>query len=767
MGVPVTNFYHRTMAKPAEIAPLRSLQRFVARWRLWHVLRQALLALLPALVVFYVLQLWLNTLGALLIALASWAAHWAFQHSRNPYTAITPLKAAALVDREHPAIEHSTELLLARPEELSLPARIQQQRIARELAPILDNQKPPVHIKTLALVAMAVVAAGLLLLRLWHPASSELEELPAANPMITSDSARVQAQAIKRDLPELQEGRIRLAPPTYTGQRARFYELSDVEAPAGSRLTWQLSFRGGVRQVYLTDQKNDTLRFSKTAKGAWVAQLQANTPLFYRIGYATATDTAFSDFMQIRVLPDEPPRVRILKPEQYMLQQEGQPFAVEVEAIDDYGLEDLYLSLTISRGSGENVSFREEKVWLEGFKGARTAKKLLQLNPRHLNMQPGDELYYRLEAFDNKPPRGQHSRSNSWFYQWQDTAAATSMLSSGLAMDIEPEYFRSQRQIIIDTEKLISTQKSTPVARWEKASQNLGVDQKLLRLRYGKFLGEEFESTAGGSPGQTHDHDEHEGEEHEEEEGEDDENVYGNDRHQHDLPGHEEPAGAAPGTGLLELFGHAHDTEEGATFYEESIKVKLKAALAQMWEAEKYLRLSQPKQALPYESRALRIIKEVQQASRVYVERVGLDLPRLIPQEHRLKGEQDKISPQARKLNTTAADSLAASKKLLARLSFWVRGEALGSSDQQLVRQSAKEVAQVLVQGGPHMRYFYLLNSLNGLIESPVPSPEEVQRVQGGLHGLLPRQQPLSKEPLLLSQPQKRFMETVSPSARE
>lgn len=753
------------MAEPTKIETIHPLEAFVKRWRQLLVLRHGLLALGGALVLVFTLFWWLSLSLLLVLGVMVWLGLWLLLAWREPYGAINLQTAAAWFDRQHPQLEHSTELVLQDPDQLSLPARLQRKRVQETLNPIFITQKPPVEVLKPLGMAAALLLLGSFLVQLWSPPQEELDSIFSSTTEETTAAAREQARAVRRELPQLKDARVRLAPPTYTSLPARFYDLSDLETPAGSRVTWQLRFTDNVRRVYLVNQKNDTLRFSRTQKGAWVGQLQADAPLFYRIGYATATDTSFSSFLKITVQPDEAPRLRILQPQQYLLEQQGAPFVVEVEAQDDYGLEDVYLNLTISRGSGENVSFRDEKIWIDLPKGAREAKQRLQLKPRALGMQPGDELYYRLEAHDNRPPRGQHWRSNSWFYQWQDTAATSSMLSSGLALDVEPEYFRSQRQIIIDTEKLIRTQKSTPVATWEKANQDLGVEQKLLRLRYGKFLGEEFESAAGGGPG--HDHAAEAKEEHDEHEEHDDETEYDNDRHQHDLAGHEEPAGAAPATGLLEMFGHAHDTEEGATFYEESIKVKLKAALAEMWEAEKYLRLSQPRQALPYEYRALKIIKDVQQSTRIYVERVGLDLPTLIPQEHRLKGKQEKILPQSRSQRTAVSDTLAASRQLLGRLSFWEAAERLDGKDQQLVRQAGREVARLLVLGGPFMQHFYLLNSLNHLQEAEVPAAAEVRKVQRGLLALLPDQHRPAASPQQLSPYQKQFLQSPTSTARD
>ncbi|MBW3544639.1 MAG: hypothetical protein KY428_03405, partial [Bacteroidetes bacterium] len=525
------------MAQPAEIDTSIAIQRFSIRWRQRIRWRRFLHALVAALFVLLVLMRWLPLLSAVLVALAVGLGAWLLLAWHKPAAVFTPQTIAAWLDEQHEQLQYSTNLLLQHPDGLSLPAKVQQQRIARELAPLLAAQKVPVPLGVSIGLVVVVLGAGLLLLQFWTPGEHKPESFYAETPLVTSDTAREQLATIKRDLPELAEARIRLAPPAYTGQAARFYELSDLTAPESSRLTWQIQFKGGVRKVFLTDQHHDTLHFNRTAQGDWVVQLTPRKPLFYRIGYATATDTAFSDYLKISIQTDTPPQLRMLEPEQYQLERQGNPFMVSIEATDDYGLEDVFLSLTMSRGSGEQVSFRENKVWIAVDKGAKTVKKRLQLSPKDLGMQPGDELYFRLEAFDNKPPRGQQSRSNSWYYQWQDTAASASMLSSGMAMPVEPEYFRSQRQIIIDTEKLISTQKSTPVAKWEKANQDLGVDQKLLRLRYGKFLGEEFESTAGGVlPEQEEGEEDHTGHDHAEGEGHDEakQQSVPQDAHNHD-----------------------------------------------------------------------------------------------------------------------------------------------------------------------------------------------------------------------------------------
>src|SRR3546814_20173639 len=56
-----------------------------------------------------------------------------------------------------------------------------------------------------------------------------------------------------------------------------------------------------------------------------------------------------------------------------------------------------------------------------------------------------------------------------------------------------PAYFRSQRQFIIDSEALSAERPILAKARFVDRADAIGVDQRIRRLRYGQFLGEEAE----------------------------------------------------------------------------------------------------------------------------------------------------------------------------------------------------------------------------------------------------------------------------------
>jgi hypothetical protein len=97
---------------------------------------------------------------------------------------------------------------------------------------------------------------------------------------------------------------------------------------------------------------------------------------------------------------------------------------------------------------------------------------------------------------------------------------------------------------------------------------------------------------------------------------------------------------------VLSEYGHTHDDAEAATLLDPETRRILKSALDQMWQAELHLRQGKPDLALPYEYKALDFIKQVQQADRVYLARVGSELPP-IDESRRLSGQRENLAPRA------------------------------------------------------------------------------------------------------------------------
>ncbi|SES73955.1 hypothetical protein [Hymenobacter actinosclerus] len=578
-----------------------------------------------------------------LLLLAGWAG-WRIWHE-------SPAATARRLNRQHPPLEDSAALLLRPASELNLLERLQQQRLQQRL-PSLAAAGPllPVNFRP----ALVGAAALLLLAALvwWQRPGSATTPAPAGGAPVALRFQETPAQPAAA--PRIIETRLRVQPPAYTRQAAFAPESGSFRCPAGSQVRWQVRLSQpsktlpvlelGARKLPLRPVPGDSLAFEREEL------LTASALYRLRLGGQV------SDDYSIEVVPDQAPVIRLIHPKAYTLVEFGQPprVAIEAQLRDDYGLSRARLVATVAQGQGEAVKFTEVVTELSaGLGGQPTAATLRPvLNLRALGLSYGDEVYFYLQAWDN---RQQLTRSDTYLVQWEDTTVQSSGLDASLGVNTAPAYFRSQRQIIIDTEKLLAEQRGLPAATVQERANSIGVDQKLLRMRYGKFLGEETDEQIGGAtrpdeadqasrpadpPGLgsvvAEDHTTPEpaapaAEEHHEGDGHD---------HSHGLPA---PAGQSAAEArtaeLMEPYMHRHDDSETADFLEPAVKAKLQAVLAQMWESELRLRTGQLREALPFEYRALRLLKQVQQQTRAYVKKAGFTPPPMPEATTRLTGD--------------------------------------------------------------------------------------------------------------------------------
>ncbi|MET0243340.1 MAG: hypothetical protein ABW174_07725, partial [Flavitalea sp.] len=332
-------------------------------------------------------------------------------------------------------------------------------------------------------------------------------------------------------------------------------------------------------------------------------------------------------------------------------------------------------------GSGEAVKFKEQKLSFRNFiSGSKDQKLTHDLNLKALGLEPGDELYYYIVATDNNK---QESRSDIQTIRLEDTAALMSMDGMMSGVDVKPEFFRSQRQIIIETELLLKGRDTMPKEAFNARCNDLGIDQKLLRLRYGKFLGEESETNIGEDGNTGEDHDDH---------------VKGGEHHE-DKDGHEEEVSIEDFNNadkLIERYSHKHDIAEDATFFDPETKKELRATLAEMWKSELRLRTYVPAEALPFEYKALRLLKELQQKSREYVAKTTTKTTPLKP-EKRLTGELDKIVESSSKETFKSGSDKTYKLRQVISLINTIRThsdtKALSAAELELVQFAAGELS--------------------------------------------------------------------------
>jgi len=451
--------------------------------------------------------------------------------------------------------------------------------------------------------------------------------------------------------PSFASAQLTITPPPYTKLPVRVVSDLNVSSINGSRLKWQLEFsHSSELAVKLTNNRGEELPFKKVGDRFEYSDQLYNSGLYGLKAYWKDSLVYQSDYYRLEAIPDLAPKIEPASKElyQYHFLKDPKKLSIVAKISDDFLVNQAFIVATVARGSGENVKFREIKLPISqtNFKETKVAQTI---DLKALNFAPGDELYYYWAAIDNKRPEPNFTKSDTYFVVYKDTSKVEEAELATMAMNILPEYFRSQRQIIIDSEKLIAKRNRIPAKEFNSTSNEIGFDQKALRLRYGQYLGEEFETSIGGGNalpkdnqgdavvgfallhGFVHAHDQ--GEEHAEGGGH-----AAGDGHNHG-GSNKTTDDKDPVASILEEYVHSHDDGEANTFYEESTRTLLKMALEQMWQSELHLRMYEPEKAIPFEKKALEYLKSAQQRARTFVKKTSFDPPPIKEKEKRLTGE--------------------------------------------------------------------------------------------------------------------------------
>lgn len=545
--------------------------------------------------------------------------------------------------------------------------------------------------------------------------------------------------------PVLQAAKVFIQPPAYSGLRANGSADLNVAALSGSRLTWRVKLANAAGiSLRLSDGKSQENVFQEKDGTHEYRDKLLHSGIYNLKAYRDDSLVWQSEFYRLEALPDLPPKITPTSKElyRYHLLNDAKKISVSAKISDDFRVQNAFIVATLARGSGENVKFREVRLPLNPstFKQANLTKVL---DLKALDFTPGDELYYYWAAVDNRQPEASFTKSDTYFIVYRDTTRMKESELATMAVNRMPEYFRSQRQIIIDTEKLIAKRKKIGDKEFKSTSNEIGFDQKVLRLRYGQFLGEEFETNIGGGAGGTvpppsDDHAEGggaspggaplEGFMHKHDTEEEHSAVVGAPVHDHDH-GPTSPAEQQnPLAALMEQYVHAHDDAEINTFHEQSTRSLLKMALEQMWQSELHLRLYEPEKALPFENKALEYLKTAQQKARSYVRKSGFDPPPLKIKETRLTGELDKINERYRQERTYEREQLATK---VGRVLGYLELPKLSAAQQRDVQQVGNQLAETTIDSG--LKNWAVLGDLQKLASGKKLLVKEKTRIKAFL----------------------------------
>lgn len=657
-----------------------------------------------------------GALGVAAAALLGGLAAGAAARRLTGRSPLTPELLAGYVNRTVPEAEESAQLLLQEAEGLTLLERLQQRRTETALAGrarLPDLPTGPQRPFLRAALALALAALAVVLIPAPSLGGAPRSGAPPAAPAPAASGAG--------SAPSIASVRLVIRPPAYTGRPLRRISSWDALVEEGTELTWHLTVAGVTRGGRVVTAAGDTVALSRSGSAGYDARLLARRSTLYRVllDHEGGPPVA-SDDHRLSVRPDLAPVLAMVRPGQRTAVRPGDPMRlpVQVLATDDYGVDAATIVATVTKGQGEGVKFREQRLLFESRapegKSGVMLRRVLDLSG--LGLEPGDELYFHVLATDHRTPVPNETRSETVFITMVDTSRASIALGTGLALNLPPDFFRSQRQLIIDTEKLLQDRASMPASVFRDRSNGLGIDQGLLRLRYGQFMGDEFETAP----------------------------MSGREAHAQD-PEPEPPREPGdPEPDPMAEFRHDHDNPENATLLAPQIKAKLREAITQMWSSELHLRMTDPKTSLPFQYRALALLQEVRQNARSYVKRVGFDPPPLEPDRKRLTGDLTNIGTPVRALlarETPTEPGIRAGIGVLQRLRW---GSAARPGDREALEAAGTELARLAVDDPVHLlEPLRALRSVIAVIDNPARRCDECfATAERGLWRALPSAAP-------------------------
>jgi len=706
------------------------VMRFTKRWQLLLIAEVGIYALSFALLVFAISRNLVPTIGCFVIcALLLFLI-------KKPW-GITLDKTSNFIDQNVIGMENSTGLFLKPKAELSDVAQLQLYKVEKHLQSEIENIKPNVSLnRALAVLLIAgFIAFFLQYFKLF-------DSFTKANSKTTSEEVIVfqplDTATVKSIPPGIKNQSIRIHYPDYTGLSSKTTKNMNINTLEGSTVYWDIEFDKTLDSVFI--ERNGVSSPLKLNGQSYVKRMKLAKSGFYNFKFRALDDMIYlSDLYAIDIFEDEVPEIAIQGLKQFtsfdMSDEKKVNFTVEIS--DDYGISDAYIIATVTKGEGESVKFREERLTFEnGWKvGAKRLNLSKTIDLDGLKMEAGDELYFHIEVIDIKQPKTNKIRSETFFAVIRDTVTNQFAVEGTMGADLMPDYFRSQRQLIIDTEKLLANKNTISEKEFNFTSNELGYDQKALRLKYGEFMGDEADSgiqvteeiEPEDSPdgdqeeddplgAYTHDHD-HENEH----------NLVDHDHEEEDTDEEEDP---------LSNYLHNHDDPEESTLFTQSLKSKLRQAMAEMWDAELHLRLYRPENSLPYQYRALKLIQEIKNSSRIYVHRIGFDPPP-IKEDKRLTGEIEDVKTFQKINDKSQTDEFLAMRKSITRISELVADESLlVDSDRALFTAAGNELAVLAIEHPS--KYLNTLQRLKWISERQQSPLQELLQVQSGLLSALP-----------------------------
>lgn len=191
--------------------------------------------------------------------------------------------------------------------------------------------------------------------------------------------------------------------PSYTGYRDETLKnKGDLVIPEGTKVTWAFqTLHADEVAISILDEKSATTR---RGENEFIHSTRIRRTSPYKV-FLKNSDNGFSDSVSynISVIPDQYPSIN-LEIFNDTVEQRFIYFLGDIS--DDYGLKDLTFNYRIQKHKADKTPLESQPV---GFQPGTSSAYDFQWDLLPLALQPGDELEYYFEVFDNDAVNGSKS----------------------------------------------------------------------------------------------------------------------------------------------------------------------------------------------------------------------------------------------------------------------------------------------------------------------------------------------------------------------
>ncbi|MCM8539485.1 MAG: hypothetical protein NE328_04370 [Lentisphaeraceae bacterium] len=219
--------------------------------------------------------------------------------------------------------------------------------------------------------------------------------------------------------PQIKEFRLTVKPPSYMKRPDySITEFKDLVVPENSTVEIELLTNKECKALIVEDNVPTPFASQFTEKHSYTFKALATHNYSINLNDSEGYSSISKPF-KISIVKDMPPHIEITKPAKDLKKYKTDIVQLEINALDDFGLEKV--SLHIEFSSDIKGKFINDKRVVEVFaaKGEKTLEKDLfhDINLKAEAAKEGDFISYYVTAIDNKEPIPQTSRSKIYFIE--------------------------------------------------------------------------------------------------------------------------------------------------------------------------------------------------------------------------------------------------------------------------------------------------------------------------------------------------------------